>query len=443
MNTPADAPRSYAFAWFVVVVLALANCFSFIDRLVLSLLVQPLKVELHLSDTAVSLLQGAAFSIFYCTVGILLARLADRTSRKWIATIGVALWCVMTAITGTARSFWQLFLYRIGVGVGEASLSPTAYSLIAGYFPPSRLALAIGVFSSGVTVGMGLAYLLGGATIKWVAAQGGVTLPLLGALAGWRLVFVIIGSLGLPIVILMLFVREPRRPAAATPVTFGDSIAQYRSRWREYSYLLVGYGMTSITSFAMINWTPTFYQRHYGATIPAAATLLGSIAVSFGLLGALVGGSVADALERRGDPLAKLRVMAWCGTGLLLPGIVAPFMPTMGSSVAVIAATFFFGSAATGPASAYIQTITPERMRSQFGALYQFSLTFVGATLGPTAVALFTDFFFRDESQIGYSLSSVSALSNPIACYLLWRGYRYSRGLLAARGAAPAVEAHA
>jgi MFS family permease len=395
--------------------------------LILSLLVQPLKAELALSDTAISFLQGAAFAIFYCTVGFVGARLADRLSRKWIATVGMALWCALTAISGTAHTYWQLFLYRIGVGVGEASLSPSAYSLIAGYFPPQRLSLAIGVFSAGVTVGMGFAYLVGGATIHWVASQGAVSVPLLGALAGWRLVFAVIGCIGLPVVLLMLFVREPRRPASAGPASLAEVLQQFRSRWRDYCYVLVGYGMTSITALAVINWTPTFYQRHYGVSIPVAAATLGTVAVSAGLLGALAGGSLADFLERRGDGQAKLRVLFLCGLGLLCPAVIAPFMPTMNGSAAVIAVTFFFGSAATGPASAYVQSITPDRMRAQFGALYQFSLTLVGACVGPTAVALLTDHVFRDESRLGLSLATVSAIANPVAAYLLWRGWWRTR----------------
>ncbi|NBU24402.1 MAG: MFS transporter [Gammaproteobacteria bacterium] len=176
--TVSDAPPAGAapprfrpvYAWYVVAVLGLANCVSFIDRLILSLLVQPIKADLGISDTAFSLLAGAAFAIFYCVVGLLIARWADRYSRKWIVTTGIVLWCLMTSLAGTARSFAQLFLYRIGVGVGEATLSPSAYSLLAGYFPPQRLALAVGVFSAGVTAGTGLAYLLGGSAIGWVTA---------------------------------------------------------------------------------------------------------------------------------------------------------------------------------------------------------------------------------------------------------------------------------
>lgn len=406
-------------AWYVVIVLALANCVSFIDRLILSLLVGPLKAELHLSDTKIGLLQGAAFAIFYCTAGLLLARLADRTNRKWIVTSGITLWCFMTMLSGTARGYGQLFLYRIGVGVGEATLSPSAYSMIAGHFPKHRLALAIGVFSAGITAGMGAAFLAGGAVIQWVASLGTVDLPGLPPLSGWRLVFVIVGALGLPVALLMLFVREPARPASsATPASVRDVLGQFRANWRGYAFVMAGYGATSITIYSVVTWTPTFYLRHFGATIPQAATVLGVIALTGGLAGAFLGGVVSDRMERSGDPHAKLKVLFGCCVGLLLPAVIAPMMPSLWSAAAVLSLTFFFGSAATGPAGAFIQSITPDRMRAQFGAIYQLALTLAGATLGPLLTALFTDFVFRDEGAIGRSLSAVALIGNTLALVL-------------------------
>lgn len=415
MNEPR---KSYAYGWFVVGVLALANCVSFIDRLILSLLVTPLKAELGLSDTSVSLLQGMAFALFYCFVGLVLARLADRASRKWIITVGVTLWCVMTSLSGTARSFIELFLYRIGVGVGEGTLAPSAYSLIAGYFPKERLALAVGVFSAGITAGMGIAYLAGGAVIQWVSTQGAVDIPLLGELSGWRLVFVLVGAMGLPVAVLMLFVREPARAPGFVPATVKEVIAHFRAHASRYGYVFAGYGATSITIYSVISWTPTFYARHYGESIASAAVAIGVIALVGGLCGAFLGGAISDRLEQRGDAHAKLRVLFGCCLGLLFPAIVAPMMPTMVSSAAVLFFTFFFGSAATGPAGAYVQSITPDRMRAQIGGAYTLALTLAGATLGPLLTAVFTDFVFRDENLLGYSLSSVAVIGNATAVVL-------------------------
>jgi len=416
-----------AYAWYVVGVLALANCVSFIDRLILSLLVQPIKIELGISDTAFSLLAGAAFAIFYCGMGLVIARWADRYSRKWIVTIGIILWCLMTALSGTARSFLQLFAYRVGVGVGEATLSPSAYSLLAGHFPPQKLALAVGLFSAGVTAGTGLAYLLGGSVIGWVMSLGSVQLPLLGELSGWRLVMAVVGLLGLPVAVLMVFVREPARPQGLPPATPTEVWAHFKAHAKEYGYVFAGYGTTSITAFAVMIWTPELYRRQYGAGIGEAALAIGTVALIGGLLGGFLGGALSDRLEANGDSRAKLRVLAACGIGLLLPAVLAPLMPTMIGHAAVISLTFFFGSAAMGPAGAFVQSITPDRMRAQFGAFYQFSLVLVGATLGPFAVGFVTDHVFGDEAKTGLSMALVAAVFNPIAAWLLWRAFRLSK----------------
>ena len=416
-----------AYAWYVVGVLALANCVSFIDRLILSLLVQPIKIELGISDTAFSLLAGVAFAIFYCGMGLVIARWADRYSRKWIVTIGIILWCLMTALSGTARSFLQLFAYRVGVGVGEATLSPSAYSLLAGHFPPQKLALAVGLFSAGVTAGTGLAYLLGGSVRGWVMSLGSVQLPLLGELSGWRLVMAVVGLLGLPVAVLMVFVREPARPKGLPPATLNEVWAHFKAHAKEYGYVFAGYGTTSITAFAVMIWTPELYRRQYGAGIGEAALAIGTVALIGGLLGGFLGGALSDRLEAGGDRRAKLRVLAACGIGLLLPAVLAPLMPTMIGHAAVISLTFFFGSAAMGPAGAFVQSITPDRMRAQFGACYQLSLVLVGATLGPFAVGFVTDHVFGDEAKIGLSMALVAAVFNPIAAWLLWRAFRLSK----------------
>lgn len=423
----ASRTRSTSYAWFVVAVLALANAVSFIDRLILSLLVQPIKADLHISDTQFGLLAGLAFALFYAGMGLVIARWADRYSRKWIVTAGAALWCCMTALTATARNVGQLFAFRTGVGVGEATLSPSAYSLLAGYFPPDRLALAIGVFSAGVTAGTGIAFLLGGALIQWVFAQGTVHLPLLGAVSGWRLVVASVGVLGLPVVALMLLVREPPRATGFSPATLPEVWLHLRSDWRRYGLVFIGYGTTAITAYSVMTWTPALYQRQYHASLPAAAATIGVVALVGGVLGGILGGALADRLERGGDANAKLHVLFYCGLGLLLPSVLAPFMPTMLGHAALIFFTFLFGSAATGPAGAYVQSITPDRMRAQFGAIYQLSLTLLGATLGPFAVGAFNDHLFHSEAALGQSMALVSALANPVAAWMLWLAYKAAR----------------
>ncbi|MEZ5499767.1 MAG: MFS transporter [Steroidobacteraceae bacterium] len=434
MTTAAEfASRRPFYAWFVVALLALANCVSFIDRLLLSLVVAPIKTELQLADWQVGLLQGLAFATFYCVIGLAVARIADIASRKWIITAGVSLWCVMTALTAMARSFGQLFVTRAGVAVGEATLTPATHALLAGYFPRERLALAIGIYSAGVTAGMGLAYLVGGAAINWVGTLGSVDVPLLGTLSGWRLVFALVGALGLPVAVATLAVVEPTRPIDHKAAPIRQVFGHFRLHLADYGLVFAGYGATTITVYAFVYWAPTFFQRHYHTSITVAASLLGTAALIGGLLGAFCGGALSDRLERAGDHCAKLRVLWWCCAGLVAPTIVAPFMPSAEACAAVLSLTFFFGSASTGPAGAYVQSITPQTMRAQFGAAYQLSLTLVGAVLGPFAVAAFTDFVFQDESRVGWSLACVAALANPMAAWLTWRAF------MRARRAAPAL----
>jgi MFS family permease len=194
----------------------------------------------------------------------------------------------------------------------------------------------------------------------------------------------------------------------------------FRRNWSRYGLVFIGYGTTSITAFSVMTWTPALYQRQYGATIGQAAAMIGSVALAGGLLGAVTGGAVSDRLEQRGIRHAKLLVLFGCGVGLLLPSVIAPLMPSIAGHAAWIFWTFFFGTAATGPGGAYVQAITPDRMRAQFGAAYQLSLTLVGATLGPFSVALLTDYVFRDEARLGHSMAIVSAIANPIAAFVLW-----------------------
>jgi MFS family permease len=425
------------YAWYVVAVLAVANAVSFIDRLILSLLVPVIKADLQLSDTEISLLQGFAFALFYTLMGLPLARWADARSRKWLVTVGVAFWSAMTALCGLARGFWQLFAARVGVGCGEATLSPSAYSMLADYFPPHKLALPIGVFSAGITAGMGLALIGGAAAIQMVTGLGEVNVPVLGSLGGWRLVFVIVGALGIIVIALMLTVREPARrdasgrvAAVGTPasVPLREVFGYLRAHWRLYALTLMGFGMTSVSIYGILSWTPTFYVRSYGLTIPQAGYLMGLVALVGGVSGSFAGGWIADRLALRDDPNAKLRVLLVCCCFLLPAGALSPLMPTVQLALGVLFFTFFFGSAATGPTGSFVQIITPNRMRAQMGAVYQLALNLVGLGLGPTAVALFTDYVFGDENMVRYSIVAVVMIFNPLAIVLSFFALRHYAG---------------
>src|SRR6202795_194603 len=201
--------RALRYAWYVVGVLTLVYVFSFLDRQIFSLIVAPLRRDLHISDTQVSLLQGFSFAVFYTFFGIPIGRLADVYNRRTIIVLGLVLWSAFTAGCGLAGTFAQMLLLRMGVGVGEAALSPAAYSLITDYFPRERLATALSVYSMGIYVGSGMAYLLGGLVVAYASTQAMWTIPLLGAVHPWQIIFLLVGLPGIAVAPLLFTVNQP------------------------------------------------------------------------------------------------------------------------------------------------------------------------------------------------------------------------------------------
>ena len=335
------------YAWYVVCVLMLAYTNSFIDRQILSLLVEPIRAHLGISDTQISLLAGLAFAIFYTVMGLPLARLADQAHRANIIRAGIATWSAMTALCGVAQNFWHLFLARVGVGVGEATLSPAAFSIISDYFPKHRLARAISVYSMGVYLGAGLALMIGGLVIKLVSSAPPVELPVVGTVQPWQLTFFYVGLLGLPILLLMLTVREPlRRSHGAT------AHSVHGASLKDLGLFLRGNALTitwHFTAFALIGigivtylvWTPTFFIRTFGWDAPKIGLIYGGLTLVFGTAGVYTGGFVADWLQRRGREDAILRATLYGGMVALPFAVLTPLLPTDTAAVVGLAITTF------------------------------------------------------------------------------------------------------
>ncbi|MEX1033743.1 MAG: MFS transporter, partial [Cellvibrionaceae bacterium] len=231
-------PKEF-YAWYVVLILMIVYIFSFMDRQILALLVGPIKADLDISDTQMSLLMGFSFAIFYTIFGIPIARLADSKNRVGIIAIGLATWSMFTALCGMSSKFWTLALARMGVGVGEAALSPSAYSLITDYFRPHRQALAISIYGAGIYIGSGLAYVLGGYVVGFTAGAETVALPVVGDVKPWQSVFFMIGVPGLLFTVALLTVREPVRrglkktgaAAKAVSVPIKEVIGYITANW--------------------------------------------------------------------------------------------------------------------------------------------------------------------------------------------------------------------
>jgi len=409
-------------AWYAVVILVIAFIFSFIDRIIIAMLVEPLKQDLGLTDTQLGLLQGLAFAVFYATVGLPIGRWADRYSRRAIIGWGIFLWSIMTAVCGLARNFWELFLARVGVGVGEAALSPAAYSMIADYFPREKLGRALGVYQSGAFFGAGLSFLVGGLVIQAMAKAGPVSLPVLGDVKAWQLVFFAVGLPGVLVALLMLTVREPVRRGrlAAGGLPLRDVLRYATQRWRVFVLHFIGFALLAVPITTIITWAFVYFTRVLAFTPPEAALRLGGLLVFLSPLGVYTGGWLTDLLQRRGYRDATLRVALFAAAGLLPLSTVTALVTDPDLAVALFGPLIFFASLSMALAPAALQVVTPNQMRGQVSAVWMLVLNLVTAGVGPSAVGAITDYVFGDPLAVGRSIALVNCLSVPLAALALW-----------------------
>ncbi len=405
-------------------VLALANVSGFVDRQILSLLVIPIRRDLEISDTQMSVLMGLSFALFQSALGIPIGRLADRRSRRAIIGIGVAAWSVMTMVSGLARSFAQLLAARVGVGVGEASLQAPAVSLIADYFPRARRATAMSVYTLGTFFGSGLAYLVGGTIAGAASARTRWELPVVGELYPWQVVFFAVGAPGLLIALLFTTVREPARRESAPAghaVPFSALVRYVRENATVFTTLSLGFALSATVNYGIAAWLPTFLVRSYGWPIARAGIVQGTLTMTIGVLGVISGGRVADRLVRRGVVDGPLRVGILGALGMLVFAGLYPLMPSAALAVVLLAPVNFFAAFPWGAAYTAAAETLPGHLRAQGTAVYVLVINLVSGVLGATAVALVTDRVFGDDQALRYSLSIVSAVGMTLAALLLWR----------------------
>lgn len=407
------------YAWYVVAVFVLAYTFSFIDRQILSLLVEPMKRDLDISDTQISLLLGIAFAMFYVLMGLPIGRLVDRRHRISIVATGVFFWSMMTALSGTAKAYWQLFAYRMGVGVGEAALTPSAYSIISDYFPPHRRGLAIGFFGVGVYIGAGAALVIGALAIGWANSIGDVTLPIIGHVYSWQLVFFVVGLPGILVALWVASLKEParrghmRREIGAdgverdAEVPFGEVMAYLKKNAPAFISMNLCYAMLAMMAYGTAAWVPTFFVRTYGWSINDIGHFYGGIIMIFGTLGVISGGALGDYVCSRGYRNGRIIVMACTGLITMPFAIAFPLMSDPYWSLALVAPATFFGTFTTGVGPSALMDMMPNQMRGFASACQGLVVNLIGLGLGPTAIALVTDQVFGDDLMLKYSLAIV------------------------------------
>jgi MFS family permease len=421
---------------YVLFVMLIAYILSFIDRNIMSVLVGPVREYFDITDFQFSLLHGMAFTLFYIFLGLPIGWMADRYSRKWIITTGVFFWSLMTCLCGTVKSFGGFFTTRIGVGVGEASLSPSAYSILGDYFPPQKLRWATSVFAIGITLGSGLSYKVGSWMYQWLGEQDFSGIPIIENLEAWQLTFIGVGLPGFIVVLLMLFVREPKRIATseidkAPDIPVSELIKYLRTHWQVYGAILIGIGMMAIVGYGTLVWNVEFLMRTYDITRLSAGSTMGNIFIIGGTAGTFAGAVFAGWLQKRGYTDANLRVMFIAALILVIPAAAAPLMPTADLAISLTWLVVFVHYTHFGVAMAAMQIVTPSRMRAQVSALLLFTTNFFGLMLGGSAIAFFTDYIFGNDDQLRYSLSLTAIVFYPIAAILVGLALKHYRTLLA------------
>ncbi len=426
-------------AWFALAILMVAYALSFVDRLILSLLVEPIKQDLQLSDLQLSLLQGLSFAVFYTLAGIPIGRLVDVGRRTVIIAVGIVSWSLMTATCGIAHHYWQLFLARTGVGLGEAALGPAAYSLLGDLFAPERRGMALGIFSAGSSIGAGVALIVGGLAIDAIAAAGAQSLPWIGVLQPWQLTFIYVGLPGLLVAALVLLIPEPPRRddlKAATRATASIPLPEVIDHFRRHAATIglhhLAMGLSAMAAYGILSWAPAMLMRVHDWGPAAAGAMIGSCVLVAGTLGVIAGGVFGDWLLRRGRATGRLDAAmlamlfgaagaAWYPLQSSAPAIAAGFMLAMFGAFMVI-----------GCAGAALLDITPNRLRGQATAVLFFVTSVLGIGLGPTAVALVTDQVFGYPEAVGQALAIVPGMAFLLAglCFLAARA-PYCRSCLA------------
>ena len=419
---------SLRYAWYVVGVLLLAYISSFIDRQIISLLVKPIKSSFGITDTQMGILMGLSFAVLYTLVGIPIGLMADRMNRKRIIGWGIMIWSIMTVFCGLAGSYSLFFLARVGVGIGEAALSPAAYSIISDYFPKKKLATALSVYNMGIYLGSGFSILIG-AALKTMIGKENIIVPFFGEIFSWQVIFFYIGLPGVLLVLLLQTIKEPKRIEFDTDKeitetsSFKEILAYFRGNRLTFLYLNFSMAFMAFATYAGIYWLPTMLSRVHGWADTKAGVTFGLIIAIFSTLGVIMGGRYADYLTKKGIVQAKM-MAGFRGMLVAMLCTVGLIMPDINIGLAFVAGFCFFSSFPYGSATAAIQEIVPNKMRAVFSAFFLFVVNIVGLGFGPLMVGFLNDKIFGDPNQIHYSIFITEFLGCALSALCLYLGQK-------------------
>ena len=412
-------------AWYATTVLLLVMSLSYLDRQVLSLLVLPIQADLHLSDTAMGMLLGPAFVFLYAVTGLPLGYLVDKYNRRNILAAGLTIWTIGTIACGLARSFDMLLIGRALVGMGEACVVPCTFSLVADCFPPHRRGRAVGVVSSGVSVGAGLALFGGGFLLNFASTIHHLNWPFLGVLKPWQLVFMSCGLPGLLVLGLLFTISEPNRHGGGRAKSLASGqqgLGTFLTRRAgTIATILFAYVLFTMIQYGLTSWTPAMFTRRLDLSPADAGFVLGALVITVNPAAALAGGFLGDWMSKR-RPEGRLR-MALLTAPFFIPGVILTCLgPNVEMVVLGIAITGFSGSMIGTSAYAAIQEMSPGEFRGRMLALYALAHGLGGMMLGAPAVAILTDHVFKDPQLVHLSMLAVSVPGALLAICLFWLG---------------------
>ncbi|HZE70992.1 MAG TPA: MFS transporter [Pyrinomonadaceae bacterium] len=402
--------RIPVYSWFALGVLTIVYVLNFLDRTLIYILFTPIKKEMAFTDLQLALLGTTSFVIFYTLLGIPFGRLADRISRKNLIAGGLAVWSLFSGLTGFARGFWAMFLCRLMVGVGEATLGPAALSLLSDYFPPRMRATVQGIYSSGIAIGSGLAFFLGG----WI-----------GQNYGWRYAFYFLGFPGLALAVVVFFLREQRRGRTEiAPVHFSSNDWKILFRSVPLRYLYLGYGLFGIASNNLGIWVPSFFVRLHGMSLVLIGTVMGILAIMVGVPVTIMGGFLSDRFRRFGKG-GRMMFSACAAVASIPLWALLLFSDNQPLLLGLNCALFALAISWLGPAAADVHDIAGPHLRGLGIGIYFSTVNICAYGIGSPLIGKLSD---RLGVGSNPELMRYSLLVCPLACALsavaLWKGSR-------------------
>lgn len=433
--SPDDTAYSPLRSWLVVAALSFAAIVSYIDRQIINLLVDPIKIDLGLSDVQISLLQGFSFALLYAVMAIPLAWIADRYNRKWVILGGLICWSAATFGSGLAMGFVFLFFARMFVGIGEATLSPAGFSMISDYFPKEKLPAAIGVFTGTGFIGSGLALVIGGYLYAQLAAIGPITLPF-GTFKPWQITFFAVSLLSVPVFFCLLLIREPARKDGNVVLADDDAppaleiLSFIRSNALVFFPLFFGFSCFAAAQFGIGAWAPSYFIRVHEWTQLEVGQFFGPVVMFGGVTGVVAGGFAAEKMLAAGIKDATLRLPIIAILCALPFAIAFPLVSSPWVALVLLALVLFFGTVPFGAGVATFPLITPNRMRAQVIAVYLLIANLLGYSAGPLLVAWLTDYVFGSPAAIDQSLALAPPATMIIGLVLVFFALKPYRNMI-------------